>query len=322
MSELSVRQVVITGVRSRTHLVHLAAYLRTVQEPVQLTYLTGGTFLGHARVDTTDVERFLTLPAGSRVEIVESIGALAELPDGPLTYLSVGAPGIKPWVTLRRARPLRAIHTVVTDEGLGTYGDWRTRRAAWRRQGVGEPWRTVRALAVQGAARGLTTTRFAMYDARHDFALDARIRAEFCAHVGDRRPDPDDERVIFLSSPWVEIGALREKDYLRHIEDILRETQSTGRRLVVRPHPAEDPSRYRDFDTVDGDLPAELDPAVVGASAAVGGTSTALLNLAALHHMPGTRVVTPGLEHLDTGLGRGQRALLSRYLPAPVRVSS
>lgn len=315
------RQVVITGVRSRTHLVHLAAYLRTENEPLHLTYLEGGTFLGHARVDSADVERLLPLPAGSELEIVDSVGALAQLAGGPLTYLSVGAPGIRPWLTMRRAAPGRVIHTVVTDEGLGTYGDWRTRRAAWRRQGVSEPWRTVRALAVQSARHGLTTTRFAMYDVRHDFALNLRIRDEFCAHVGNRQPSADDRRVVFLSSPWVEMGALPEKDYLLHVEEIARGLAARGKRLLVRPHPAEDPHRYHDFETIDTDLPAELDPAVVGASAAIGGTSTALLNLAALHGMPATRVVTPGLEHLETGLGGAQRGLLARYLPPVVAVA-
>lgn len=315
------RQIVITGVRSRTHLVHLAAYLRGLTEQFHVTYLAGGTFLGKARVTTGDIRRLLPLGPDTHLQIIQSVGALAGVPDGPLTYLSVGAPGIKPWVTMRRAAPRRPLRTVVTDEGLGTYGDWRTRRAAWRRQGGGEPWTTARALAVEGAVRGLTSTRFAMYDVGRGFALQSRIRDEFLAHAGDRRPDREDGRVVFLSSPWVEIGALAEKDYLLHIDAVARDTAARGKRLVVRPHPAEDPARYRDFETIEGDLPAELDPAVIGASGAVGGTSTALLNLAALHDMPTTRVVTPGLEHLETGLGREQRGLLSRYLPAAVTVS-
>ncbi|MFC6707878.1 hypothetical protein [Flexivirga alba] len=314
-------EAVISGVRSRTHLVHLAAYLRGAEGPLRVTYLEGGRFLGKAHVGTDDIRRFLALPTGAQLRIVDSVGALAELPDEPLTYLSVGAPGIRAWLTMRRAAPRRPIRTVVTDEGLGTYGDWRTRRAAWRRQGIKEPWTTTRALAVEGAVRGLTSTRFAMYDARREFALEPRIRAEFGAHVGHRRPDPSDDRVIFLSSPWVEIGALDETAHLRHVERIAVDTRRRGKRLVVCPHPAEDRGRYRDFETLDGDLPAELNPEVVGASGAIGGTSTALLNLAALHGMATTRVVTPGMEHLETALGTVQRGLLSHYLPSPVTVS-
>lgn len=314
-------EVVVTGVRSRTHLVHLAAYLRGADGPLHVTYLAGGRFLGKANVGTDDIRRFLALPTGARLRIVDSVAALADLPDRPLTYLSVGAPGIRAWLTMRRAAPRRPIRTVVTDEGLGTYGDWRTRRAAWRRQGIREPWTTTRALAVEAAVRGLTSSRFAMYDAGHGYDLEPRIRAEFGSHVGDRRPNPLDDRVVFLSSPWVEIGALDESAYLHHVERIARSTRARGKRLVVCPHPAEDRSRYRDFETLDGDLPAELNPEVVGASGAIGGTSTALLNLAALHGMAATRVVTPGLEHLETALGTVQRGLLTRYLPSPVTVS-
>ncbi|HWC23318.1 MAG TPA: hypothetical protein VG502_13550 [Flexivirga sp.] len=314
-------QFVITGVRSRTHLVHLAAYLRGAEGPLRVTYLAGGRFLGKAYVGSDDIRRFLALPGGARLRIVDTVAALADVPDEPLTYLSVGAPGIKAWLTLRRAAPRRPIRTVVTDEGIGTYGDWRTRRAAWRRQGIREPWTTTRALAVEGAVRGLTSTRFAMYDAQHEYAVEPRIRAEFGSHVGDQRPNPLDDRVVFLSSPWVEIGVLDETAYLRHIEAIGVAARRRGKRLVVCPHPAEDRARYRDFETLAGDLPAELNPDVVGASGAIGGTSTALLNLAALHGMATTRVVTPGLEHLETALGPVQRGLLTRYLPSPVSVS-
>nr|WP_246242585.1 alpha-2,8-polysialyltransferase family protein [Flexivirga aerilata] len=218
---------------------------------------------------------------------------------------------------MRRADIRRRVTTVVTDEGIGTYGDWRTRRDAWRRQGVREPWTTTRALAIEGAVRGLTTTRFPMYDESRDFALHPGIAAEFRRHSGDAAPDPADGRVVFLGSPWVEIGALTPQAYLAHVDGIARRVAADGGRLVIRPHPAEDPARYAGREVIAGDLPAELDPQVVGASAVIGGASTALLNLAALHGMPATRVLTPGLEHLESELGERQRALLDRYLRPP-----
>lgn len=307
-------QVVITGVRSRTHLVHLAAYLRELGGEPPVTYVAGGTFLGAARVSESDIQTLLRVP----LRIVDSVSALGDLPADPITYLSVGAPGIKPWLVMRRAMPRRPINVVVTDEGIGTYGDWRTHRAAWRRQGGGEPWTTTRALAGSAATHGLTTTRFAMYDVRRRFALNPQIEAEFTGQVGDVRPDPTGERVVFLGSPWVELGVLPEASYIAHVRDVARLVERRGKRLVIRPHPVENPSKYSEFEVLATDLPAELDPEVVGAAGAAGGTSTALLNLAALYGMPATRVFTPGLEHLEKGLGATQRRLLDRYLPAAV----
>lgn len=314
-------QVVISGVRARTHLVHLAAYLHDLQEVERVSYVGGGTFLGQACVTTSDIHRLLRLPAGAALHLLDSPDALRALPGDPVTYLSVGAPGIRPWLALRRAAPRRPVRVVVTDEGLGTYGDWRTRRAAWRRQGGREPWTTARSLTVGAAGRGLSSARFAMYDVRRDFRLDGRIAAEFGRHVDGTRPNTDDERVVFLGSPWVELAVLDRSRYVRHVRDIAREVERRGKRLVIRPHPAEDHSKYKGYEVIDAALPAELDRAVVGASGAVGGTSTALLNLAALHGISATRVVTPGLEHLEAELGATQRALLARYLPPVVTVA-
>ena len=59
---------------------------------------------------------------------------------------------------------------------------------------------------------------------------------------------------------------------------------------------------------------------LIGAAGVVGGTSTALLNLAALHGLPSARLVVPGLEHLEDELGADQRALLDAYLPRAAEV--
>ena len=54
---------VVTGVRSRTHLVHIAAYLRrelaSRDGELQVRYVEGGRFLGHAQVTRDDVHRLL-----------------------------------------------------------------------------------------------------------------------------------------------------------------------------------------------------------------------------------------------------------------------
>lgn len=315
-------RVVVTGVRSRTHLVHVSAYLRTALDAtgpgdlVDVGYLGGGTFLGGATVDASDVARLL--PDDPRLRI-RMLDRLEERPAGgeELVYVAVGAPGIRPWVQLRRRAGLARITVVVTDEGIGSYGTWRTRHDAWLRQGVREPWCTVRTSAVRLADRVLTTERFAMYDAARDWALDPVIAAEFRSRTSEDDGEGAD-RVVLLTQPWVEMGALGQPAYLAHVAEVRDRVAAMGLRLVVRPHPSENPSRYDGFETLAGDLPAELDGRVVGSAAVVGGSSTALLNLAALHELRAWRLLVPGLEHLEDQLGADQRGLLRRYLPAAV----
>ncbi|TWP35082.1 hypothetical protein [Leekyejoonella antrihumi] len=313
-------RVFVTGVRSVTHLVHIASYVRdllTRARSVRVSYIGGGRFLGHATVTHDDVLRMLPDDDRLSINFLAGTACWDAEPGERLVYVAVGAPGLKAWVLLRRAYPRRHLHVVVTDEGIGTYGNWRTRRAAWRRQGGGEPWTSARALAVAGGGRLLTGERWAMYDEGASWAIDGRVAAEFTRHVGDVRPDRESRRVVMLTQPWVEIGVLSEAAYLDHIRSVARFVERDGRSLAVRPHPAELIDRYRRFDVLTGRMPAELDPEVVGCSAAVGGTSTALLNVAALYGLPATRVVVPGLEHLDAGLGASQRRLLATYLAEP-----
>lgn len=320
-------QVVVTGVRSRTHLIHLSAYLRRALATddaagIEVGYLGGGDFLGNARVDDRDVARLLPTDPRLGVRMLQRLEDWS--PDrgagGELVYLAVGAPGIKPWLQLRRRAGRRRVRVVVTDEGLGTYGTWRTRHDAWRRQGVAEPWCTVRTTAVRGADRLLTSERFAMYGRDRDWALDPDIAAEFHSRTTDGDGDGAG-RVVLLTQPWVEIGALSQAAYRAHVQEVRDRVQAMGHRFVVRPHPAEEPSRYDGFETLPGDLPAELDGRVVASAAVVGGSSTALLNLAALHGLPAWRLLVPGLEHLEDRLGADQRALLGRYLPTAVPVA-
>ena len=317
-------RVVVTGVRSRTHLVHVSAYLRTAldatapRDLVDVGYLGGGTFLGSATVDASDVARLMPDDPRLRVRMLDRLQQWS--PGGEeLVYVAVGAPGIRPWVELRRRAGLTRIRVVVTDEGVGSYGTWRTRHDAWLRQGVREPWCSVRTSAVELADRVLTTRRFAMYDAARDWALDPVIAAEFRSRTSEGDGNGAD-RVVLLTQPWVEMGALPQSAYLAHVADVRDRVAAMGLRLVVRPHPSENLSRYDSFETLVGDLPAELDGRVVGSAAVVGGSSTALLNLAALHDLRAWRLVVPGLEHLEDRLGADQRGLLRRYLPAAVEV--
>lgn len=338
MSEQSA-EYVITGVRSRTHLLHIAAYLRRelTRLPGELTvrYVGGGNFLGNASVSDADIRSLLPADDRLSVDVVSGAARWAPSANRRLTYIAVGAPGIKPWINLRRKDVRQHIRVVVTDEGIGSYGDWRTRRDAWRRQGVKEPWTTMRALAVESGRKSLTTQRFALYDKARGWALQPDIKAEFLradaemntgmarADAGSRRDHSTGPgRVVLLTQPWPEIGALSQEDYLGFVREIEAAALAAGKRLQVRAHPAEDDDRYREFERLRGPLPAELDPRIVSADAVVGGTSTALLNLSALHGIPAARLVVPGLERLEDELGADQRALLDAYLPAPTQAAN
>lgn len=319
-------QVVVTGVRSRTHLVHVSAYLRgLLAQPergtIDVAYLGGGSFLGNASVDSSDVARLLPDDARLHVRTLRRWDDLdIDGATGDLVYVAVGAPGVKPWLEIRRRAARARIRVVVTDEGIGTYGTWATRHDAWRRQGVPEPWCSVRTTAVRGAEQLLTSQRFAMYDRDRDWALNSAIAAEFRRRTtdGDGRGTG---RVVLLTQPWVDMGALSEAAYLMHVHEIRERVTAMGHRLVVRAHPAENTSRYAEFETLPGDLPAELDGRVVESTAVIGGSSTALLNLAALHRRPAWRLLVPGLERLEDRLGTDQRSLMSHYLPAAVLVA-
>lgn len=309
-------RVLVTGVANPTHLLYIASYLRRLLAsggPVEVLTPPGG------RVDLEAPENRALLPSHPALEV--RVGAEWSCPDdADLTYVSVGAPGLKPYAALRHAHPRRRIPVVVTDEGLGTYGTWRTRRAAWAREGVPEPWRTARALAVAAGARALTSQRWALY-AREGVAWKVVEEAaeEFRRRVPVRVPrGVHSRRVVLLSQPWVELGVLPEREYLDHVERLAAQVGRAGREFVVRAHPREPSGRYSAVGEVGREVPAELDPQVVHASAVLGGPSTALLNLAAVHGVPTVRIGVPGRPDLDDTVSPAQAALLEQFLGAAV----
>lgn len=304
--------VVVTGVRSRTHLVYVASYLRTLPADATVRYLEGGSFLA-ATVSRDDVTEALPLP----VEFVDSAAGL--VPKGEVTYVAVGAPGLRPLAALRRSDPRRRITTVVVDEGLGTYGDWRTRRAAYLRQGGSRVRSTVRAAAIATGIRTLTSLRWPLYRKEADWSVFEPVAAEFRRALGPIDPAQyEPRRAVLLTQPWVDLGLVRAEDYARHVDALAAQQRTEGRQFVVRPHPAEAPGRYAGYTTLPVGVPAELDPAVVTADLLIGASSTALLNLAALHDRPVLRVLPPGTEALEAALNDDQRSLLARYLPPAV----
>jgi len=306
------REVVLSGVRGRTHLFYAASFLRTLPDELRVHFLQGPAFLG-ASVTPDEVRRYL--PEQVSLEMCTSTEDLP--PRGPVTYVAVGAPGLRPLFAMRRAQPFRRVHVVVVDEGLGSYGDRRTRYAAYRRQGGGAMRSAVRAAAVDLGARTLTGTRWPLYLKDHDWAVFEPVAQEFRRALGPIDPTTaDPRRAVFLSQPWVDLRLSSEDRYLEHVARLAEGQAQLGRRLLVRPHPAEPPERFRDFPTMTQVGPAELDQQVVGAGIVIGASSTALLNLAALYGTPVQRVRPPGTEHLEARLSADQRDLLARYLPS------
>lgn len=316
-------RVTLSGVRSTTHLVHAASYLRHLlgrtSGAVTVDYLGSGLFLGRDNVAADDVDRLL--PQDNRLRVARPQGAArwAAGAGERRVYLSVGVPGIKPYLRLVRSAPTRPPHVVVIDEGIGSYGDWRTRRDAWRRQGGREPWPTVRSWAVTGADRLVTNERWALYEetAPGVWRVAEPVAEEFRRQVAGDPGSPG--RAVFLTQPWPELGLVPRDRYTEHLQDVARACAAAGLGLWLRPHPAEDREAYSGFDVLAGRGPAELDAAVTSAEVVLGADSTALLNVAAIHGRPAYRVSMPELDRLEANLGQRQRRLLDAFLPPPSR---
>jgi hypothetical protein len=318
-------RVFLSGVRSQAHAVYVAAWLRTRLAadgaPITVVDQGLGGFLGARPITTADLDRLL--PDDPRITRISPAGPgrLHAEPGEQLTYVAVGAPGIKPWARLRAAHPARRIGVVVTDEGLGSYGDWRSRRDSWLREGGRGPWPTIRAWAGATATRTLTTTRWPLYLERVGaWTLNEPVAAEFRRTPG---PQPaalggDGRRAVYLTQPWTSLGVLDPAPYRAHISAVADACARAGMGFAVRPHPAEPVGLYDGWEVLPGNTPAELDPRVRSAAAVLGATSTALLNLAAIFHVPSYRVGGKELAVLDDLLSPRQRTLLDTFLPPTV----
>lgn len=264
------------------------------------------SFLGTTAVTLDDIRA--VLPDSVSVSAWED----GSSPDvGPVSCLSVGAVGIKPWFRMQSSHVRTRIPVIVTDEGLGSYGTWRSRREAWRRQGVREPWRSIRTAAVSIATRILTTERWALHEETPaGWSLNEHIAREF-RRQGTRTSPTN--TAVFLSQPWPELGVMSESAYLCHVTDVADVCAQAGLKFAVHPHPTEDPRRYSAWPSLKKRPLAELDPQTINAAVVIGTSSTALINLAAIHHTPVMRVATPELSKLDEQLSPRQASLLLRH---------
>ncbi len=311
ISPLGPPTILWCGIASRTHILYGAAWIRkmladsgTSEATIKVT--KPKSFLGTPAIALDDIRA--ALPASVTVAAWED-DDFADT--GPIWCLSVGAVGIKPWFRLQTSHLRTRVPVVVTDEGLGSYGTWRSRREAWRRQGVHEPWRSLRTAAVSTATRILTSERWALHqETPAGWELNQDIVNEF--RLLGTRTAPT-RKAVFLSQPWPELGVMSENAYLDHVAEVADVCGRAGLEFSVHPHPAEDPHRYSAWSTMAKRPLAELDHGTINAAVVIGTSSTALINLSAIHHTPVIRVATPELSKLDEELSPRQASLLLRH---------
>lgn len=303
------RKITISGIRGASHLIYLSAWLRTVLDDPD------------AEATVRIVEhsaRPLPMPLDPLFEISDRLQRVDAHPSSPAPhdYVSIGTPGIKPWVRLRIEHRRDRLRAVAIDEGLGSYATWRQRRRAIVREGGSEPWATVRSLAADVSGRFLADERWRLHRRTNaGWELNERIAAEFRCAAPPRSPSDD---VVYLTQPWVGLGAVEVSDYLSYLHEAARHVEHLGLRFRVRPHPAERLELYDGFNLAPGRGPAEFDADVINARTLVGESTTALLNMAAIHGSQAIQLRGPLPQFTSEWLSDDQRALFAHYLGGPI----
>lgn len=316
-------RVILSGVRSVTHLVYAASWLRHHVEQfdgvVEVVVLDVGSGFGQARVEEPQVRAYLPDHPRLRLATTVSDEHWRVSREVDLVLLSIGLPGTRAWTRLVVAGRGRRPRVVVVDEGIGSFGNLRSRREAYRRQGGSALRTAVRAGVVSAAGRVLTDVHWSLY-AQVDgtWVVRDEVAAEFRQRLSGTAPSGN--RAVYLTQPWPDIGVMSEARYLEHLGAVRDQCAAAGIELVLRPHPSEGLARYTGFDLVPGSAPAELTREVAGSRVVIGSNSTALLNLTAVHATPAIRVTAPELMPLETALTPRQRTLLDAFLPPAVRV--
>lgn len=307
--------VVITGVKNRSHLVYIASYVRTLVDgrtPIRVSFVAAPAFLASTAVTVDDAREIL--PQDATVTVEDGMPGWRFAPGARCLYVAVGAPGFKALVRLRRANPPRRIEVVVTDEGIGSYATAASRRAALERHGTPAVRAAARTLLTASVARVCTTLRWPAYrrDRRTWRPVDA-VADEFRRELAGATPGQE-RTAIILTQPVVDLGWCSAEAYVAYLRRLADAATAAGLRPLVRPHPAEARERYAEFDVMPARGTAELDPDVVRAAVALGGPSTALINLSAMH---GSRVVwvsEPSVAHLDTDVSVDQAGIFRAFL--------
>lgn len=314
---------VVTGAKSRSHVLYIASYLRRVLQDVsdagrlRVSFVPAAAFLTAPAVGVEDARALL--PDDPRLSLEEGMAGWRFAEGARALYVSVGTPGLKALVALRRANGVRPIHVVVTDEGIGTYGSWTTRRDAIRRQGAAPVTATLKACLIAATGKALTSERWPAYRrTSHGWEVTKAVRAEFRAHTEGASRSVRRSAVI-LTQPFVDLGLIDEKRYVDYVRGLVASCADAGLEPLVRAHPAENVRRYDEFEVMRSRGTAELDPLVVGADAVLGGPSTALINLSAMFGANVVWVSEPSLTFLDTDVSEAQRQIFAAFLGRPVR---
>jgi hypothetical protein len=117
-------------------------------------------------------------------------------------FVSIGAPATRAWARFRCSPSAWPLRTVAVDEGIGSYGDLTTKRAALRREGSREPWATVRAGVGVAARRLLPYASWRLYErVGGQWSVNDAVAAEFRRASTVRTPS---DRVVFITQPWVD----------------------------------------------------------------------------------------------------------------------
>lgn len=303
-------------------MLYIASYLRHVlagmpaDGRLDVSFLASPSFLAAKAVSVADARELF--PSDPRLHVTDSMPGWRFAQGAEARYVSVGAPGLKALVNLRRANGARSIHVVVTDEGIGTYGSVITRRDAMRRQGVHPVVAAAKASVIATAARLLTSERWPAYRrVGGTWRVVPEVAQEFVHHTEGAPPSAGRTAVI-LTQPFVDLDLVSEADYVAYVRGLAETCAAANLDVVVRPHPSEDVRRYAEFDVMPGRGTAELDPLVIGAHVVLGGPSTALINLAAMFDANVVWVSEPSLTYLDTDVSRAQTEIFNAFLGEPV----
>ncbi len=316
--------VVLTGVQSLTHLVYASSYLRHRLvndgsiDGVRLLVIPGAELL----VKFTEEQVRELLPTDERLTTqIVTPGTSWWRDVGPdCVLLSIGAPGTRALARLLRTRRGSKPLVVVVDEGIGSYGNWRSRRAAYVRKGGREPEVSLRAAAVAGANAVVPDVRWSLYQKLNGtWHIDPVVAAEFRRHLDDEQLERP--TVVYLTQPWVKLGAMTIDEHAQHLALLRDECERHGLGFGVRPHPLDDELLYRDVWVMTNRSAAEFDRRIASARLVIGGSSTALVNIRAIHGSRVMRISTPGLAGLDRTLSARQRSLLDAVLPPAVDVA-
>lgn len=315
--------LVLSGVHSNTHLVYASSYvrhrLRTQPRPLHLLVLD--TWLATEDIDRRRATMAAMLPVDERLTLsfASPQSSFADEVPTDSELLSIGAPATRALARLIAAHHGRLPRVVVVDEGIGSYGSWLTRRAAYLRQGDSEPRSTVRAATVASAARLVPGLRWSLYLRRRTgWEVNEEVAGEFRLRL--QGGPPVQASAVILTQPWPDLGVISERAYAAQLDAVHHACAAAGLDLLVRPHPLEPRDRYARFHVLADEGPAELDRQVVGARVVLGANSTALLNVGAIHGTRVLRITAPEFARIDRGLGRRQRSLLDAYLPTAVMV--